>query len=162
MTKQSIWTNKELAREQARGFFVAAVTAIFGVVRYANISESFSKGFQLSEPINILDFIIASWIGYLILMALALSDDIIPRPAAEAARIFGYLTFFFGLFIAVVALTVLIYVKSPQSAIFAGVLLAVLMASYVLSQKFRELLRSRLGMSVNNPSVAKRKASLSV
>jgi hypothetical protein len=141
---KSIWDKQQLAREQARAIFIIGVTGIFGMIRFADIGKSLSKSFYLFTPIDVIDILIAHWIGYLIVMVFAVSEDIFGCRIANAARTLGYLFLVFGLFVAVVAVGVMTWSRDPYSTVLIVTLVAVFLL-YRRSSAFRKLVRTRFG-----------------
>ncbi len=122
MAPGTIWEKEQLEKEQVRALFVVGVTGIFAVVRLTRIGQTLTaeigakfKSFGVG---NAIDVLIACWIGYLILMIPAVSDDLLNRALgqfglrlAAAAKFFGYLCLAMGLISAFVVIVLVGYFR---------------------------------------------------
>jgi len=143
--RKTIWEDEELSKEEVRALFVIGVVGSLGVVRFAKIAESFSKSFNLLEPINVIDILTGFLIAYLILMVFAISDDIVGCVIAEAARTSAYAVLFFGFLTTFAASIVINYFQAPSQTIFLISVLVLILFLYGYNERFRKYIRERLG-----------------
>jgi len=102
------WSKKELRREEMRGIFTIGVLAFLVVLR-------FTPSIKFSElNIEIIDYLIGFWGIYILLITIALSDELLKGvflkkkidKFCEYMKTFAHISFILGI-VAVITITII-------------------------------------------------------
>ena len=105
--RHPIWKKHELEREKLRAVLVIAVVGTFVAARFFEVLPSYTKDFALMGWADVLYIFVLTWVGYLVLMVFAVSDDVLGsvfgaygRAFTFFAKLLGHLVFTFAPLIA--------------------------------------------------------------